>query len=83
MLRLTLLCLAAAFLGACASAPTTDVVKGESIATQSTVCDREITGSHLKRCDRTNTESISREDLEMIKSRTNNMPMEPGTTRGR
>lgn len=85
MVRLTLLAAAAALLGACATESATDAAKGQSIATRSTVCDRELTGSHFKRCSRegTTVEVISRDDLEMIKSRTNNMPMEPGTTRGR
>jgi hypothetical protein len=87
MLILSALCLSActttpetpAANNAAGAAPTEQVVK------QSQVCAREpITGSHLSRCGPpSNVESISRDDLQRIQTRTNNMPMEPGQTRGR
>ena len=57
----------------------------ETTANQSRVCAREpITGSHMSRCGPpSNVESLTRDDLQRIQTRTNNMPMEPGTTRGR
>jgi len=58
--------------------------EGEAIATQSKICPQEpITGSHLKRCDAAPVDVVTRDQLELIRSRTNSMPMEPGTTRGR
>lgn len=85
MLRSPLLFLVAAALAACATQPAPDTAKDTTVANQSTVCDRELTGSHFKRCAREGAavEVISREQLEMIGNRTNNMPMGLGTTRGR
>jgi hypothetical protein len=87
ILRPSILVLTSFLLGACASEPKApDAVEagtGETLATQSKVCAQEPqTGSHLKRSGPSTVESISRDELERIKSRTNSMPMEPGTTRG-
>ncbi len=72
----------AALLGACA-APAVDE-KGQPIATQSRVCDQELTGTHFKRCARDSTvESVSREDLDMARMRTTTVTKEPGQRIGR
>jgi hypothetical protein len=87
IVRLSILVLSSILVGACASEPVAQVEAGsgdKSVVTQSKVCNQAPqTGSHLSRCGPSTVESISRDDLEMIKSRTNSMPMEPGTTRGR
>jgi hypothetical protein len=85
ILRSSILVASSLLVGACASAPpAAPAAEGEVVATQSKLCAQEpITGSHLRRCGTTNVETISRDDLELIRSRTNSMPMEPGTTRGR
>jgi hypothetical protein len=85
VLRSKLLCAALVALAGCATQPAADAAKDTMVANQSKVCDRELTGSHFKRCSRegTTVEVISRDELEMIQTRTNNMPMEPGTKRGR
>lgn len=69
-------------LGACA-APTVDE-NGHNIATASRVCDQELTGTHFKRCARDSTvESMSRDELEMARSRASNVTREPGQRLGR
>jgi len=87
IVRLSILVLSSIFVGSCASEPVAQVQadSGEkSVVTQSKVCNQAPqTGSHLSRCGPTTVESISRDDLEMIRSKTNSMPMEPGTSRGR
>ncbi len=73
MLRAGLVSVVAAMtLGACA-AP-----QGENIATQSKVCDQEITGSHFKRCARDGSvESVSRDDLDRAGTRLPTMTRDP------
>ena len=72
----------AVLLGACA-APAVDE-KGQPIATQSRVCDQELTGTHFKRCARDSTvESVSRDDLDMARMRTTTVTKEPGQRVGR
>lgn len=70
--------LAALALVACA-AP-----EGENIATQSRVCDQEVTGSHFKRCTRDGSvQSVSREEMEMTGMRPAPMTRDPAASRGR
>lgn len=79
-----LLGLSAAFLVACAAQSAPDGAN-DTVANPSVVCDREITGSHFKRCSREDgrVDVMSADDLERMRTRAPNVPMGAGSARGR
>jgi hypothetical protein len=74
------LVLNALLLAACASEPVqpgAETHAAEAPKPQAKVCDDEpVTGSRIKRCDRSGVQVMTREDLERATSRSGPLPMD-------
>jgi hypothetical protein len=74
-------------LAACASEPTQSTAEVNAAAApkpQARVCDEEpVTGSRIKRCDRSSVQTMTPDEFERANSRSGWVPGDLGSPRGR